>query len=331
MQGSHIGAPHSHTSGRAHDLSFAGGTALFGTGTGGTCGGNAERPPGLRRLGAVHRSCGARTGPRAATAGHAARMVSPERDHAVFDAWHGHAGHLARRRVPCPARRRHDVRRPPAAPGRPALFSILTTYILTYLLDHRGDSGPGLRAILVVSALSLLSTPFWGWVSDRVGRRRLAIASALGMAVFIWPFFAFLDNGPLLLLPLVVGLGMNLLHDAIYGPQAAWFAEQFPTEVRYTGVSLGYQLGSIVSVGLTPLLAVWFVQIGDGSPWLLCLYLDAFAVLSIIAALAARDGAAERLQLVPPAACGVMMIVWPLPMPKSSPDSLLPSTPMTWT
>jgi hypothetical protein len=49
-------------------------------------------------------------------------------------------------------------------------------------------------------------------------------------------------------------------------------------------------------VGLTPLLAVWFVQIGDGSPWLLCLYLDAFAVLSIVAALAARDGAAERLR-----------------------------------
>ena len=187
---------------------------------------------------------------------------------------------------------------------QPALFSILTTYILTYLLDHRGDSGPGLQAILVVSALSLLSTPFWGWVSDRVGRRQLAIASALGMAVFIWPFFAFLDSGPLLLLPLVVGIGMNLLHDAIYGPQAAWFAEQFPTEVRYTGVSLGYQLGSIVSVGLTPLLAVWFVQIGDGSPWLLCLYLDVFAALSILAAVVARDGAAERLQAAGPRATG---------------------------
>jgi MFS family permease len=175
---------------------------------------------------------------------------------------------------------------------QPALFSLLTTYILSYLADHRGDSGPGLRAVLVVSALSLLSTPLWGWVSDRVGRRPLAIASAVGMAGYVWVFFAFLDHGPLALLPLVVLLGMNVLHDAIYGPQAAWFAEQFPTEVRYTGVSLGYQLGSIVSVGLTPLLAVWFVSIGDGSPWLLCLYIDAFAVLSIVAALLARDEAA---------------------------------------
>ena len=173
---------------------------------------------------------------------------------------------------------------------QPALFSILTTYILTYLADHRGDSGPALKSVLIVSALSIASTPLWGFVSDRVGRRPLAIASSVGIAIFIWPFFAFLDHGPLVLLPLVVFLGMNVLHDSIYGPQAAWFAEQFPTEVRYTGVSLGYQLGSILSVGLTPLLAVWFVSIGDGSPWLLCAYLNVFAVLSIIAALVAKDG-----------------------------------------
>lgn len=172
--------------------------------------------------------------------------------------------------------------------AQPALFAVLTTYVLTYLADRRGDSGPALVAVLVVSALSLATTPFWGWVSDRVGRRPLTIASAVGIGVFVWPFFAFLDHGPLALLPLVVALGMNVLHDAIYGPQAAWFAEQFPTRVRYTGVSLGYQLGSIVSVGLTPLLAVWLVARADGAPWLLCGYLSVLSVLTVVAALAAR-------------------------------------------
>ncbi|WP_414172270.1 MFS transporter [Clavibacter tessellarius] len=99
--------------------------------------------------------------------------------------------------------------------------------------------------MLIVSALSVLTTPLWGWISDRVGRRRLTIASAAGIGILIWPFFAFLDSGPLLLLPLVFALGMNVFHDSIYGPQAAWFAEQFPTGVRYSGVSLGYQVGSI--------------------------------------------------------------------------------------
>ncbi|WFR68451.1 MFS transporter [Curtobacterium flaccumfaciens] len=107
-----------------------------------------------------------------------------------------------------------------------------------------------------------MSTPFWGWLSDRVGRRVLTIWSAVGIAVLIWPFFAFLDAGPLALLPLVALVGMCVFHDSIYGPQAAWFAEQFPTGRRYSGMSLGYQIGSIFSVGLTPLLAAVFVELG---------------------------------------------------------------------
>ncbi|MBB1197102.1 MFS transporter [Curtobacterium flaccumfaciens] len=174
---------------------------------------------------------------------------------------------------------------------QPALYSILTTYSLTYLGNVRGPSGSdaGLQAVLVISAVSLVSTPFWGWLSDRVGRRVLTIWSAVGIAVLIWPFFAFLDAGPLVLLPLVALIGMCVFHDSIYGPQAAWFAEQFPTGRRYSGMSLGYQIGSIFSVGLTPLLAAVFVQLGGGSPWILCGYLGVYAVLTIVAAVFAVD------------------------------------------
>ncbi len=178
---------------------------------------------------------------------------------------------------------------------QPALYSILTVYTLSYLAEKRGDSGSALTAVLIVSALSVLTTPLWGWISDRVGRRRLTIASAAGIGILIWPFFAFLDSGPLLLLPLVFALGMNVFHDSIYGPQAAWFAEQFPTGVRYSGVSLGYQVGSIFSVGLTPLLAVLFLQWGGGSPWILCAYIGLYALLTIAAALAAKDPAREAI------------------------------------
>jgi MFS family permease len=179
---------------------------------------------------------------------------------------------------------------------QPALYSILTVYTLSYLASKRGDSGVALTSVLIVSALSVLTTPLWGWISDRVGRRRLTIASAAGIGILIWPFFAFLDSGPLLLLPLVFALGMNVFHDSIYGPQAAWFAEQFPTGVRYSGVSLGYQVGSIFSVGLTPLLAVLFLQWGGGSPWILCAYIGLYAVLTIAAALAAKDPAREAIE-----------------------------------
>jgi MFS family permease len=174
---------------------------------------------------------------------------------------------------------------------QPALYSILTTYSLTYLASKRGDAGSsaGLDAVLIISAVSLLSTPFWGWLSDKVGRRALTLWSCVGIAVLIWPFFAFLNVGPLILLPLVSFVMMSVFHDSIYGPQAGWFAEQFPTGQRYSGVSLGYQIGSIFSVGLTPLLAAVFVEVGGGQPWILCAYIVFYAILSFVAALFAAD------------------------------------------
>lgn len=182
---------------------------------------------------------------------------------------------------------------------QPAWFSILTVYSLSYLQQQRGESTSGVQTLLVVAAISLVTTPLWGWLSDRIGRRRIAIAAALGIGVAVWPFFAFLDHGPLALLWLVFLVGMNVLHDAIYGPQAAWFAEQIPTDLRYSGVSLGYQVGSIFSAGLTPLLAVVLVEAGGGSPWLLCAFIGVYAVLTAVAAWFAKDGGTDAVELAP--------------------------------
>jgi metabolite-proton symporter len=176
---------------------------------------------------------------------------------------------------------------------QPALFVILTVYILTYLTAHRGvpASAAGLAAILVAAALGLVSGPFWGWLSDRIGRKRITVISAIGIIVFVWPFFWFLDNGPLFLLPIVLIIGLNILHDSIYGPQAAWFAEQFPLHLRYSGVSFGYQVGTVLSGGLTPFIAAGLLAAGGNQPWLICIYLGLLGVLTIVAALAAKDPA----------------------------------------
>lgn len=176
---------------------------------------------------------------------------------------------------------------------QPALFVIMTVYILGYLSQRREDTTSGITAILIVSALGILSGPFWGWLSDRIGRRRIAVVSALGITVFVWPLFWFLDNGPLFLLPLVLIIGMNILHDSIYGPQAAWFAEQFPLHLRYSGVSLGYQVGTVLSGGLTPFIAAALLEVGGNQPWLICAYLGLLGLLTTAAALAAKDPARE--------------------------------------
>ena len=178
--------------------------------------------------------------------------------------------------------------------AQPGLFAILAIYLISYLDHRRGDASSGVTAVLIGSAIGLASGPLWGALSDRVGRKPLAVASIIGIAVFIWPFFAFLDAGPIVALPLMMILGMNILHDSIYGPQAAWFAEQFPLSVRYTGVSVGCQVGTVLSGGLTPVIAASLLLAGHDTPWLICLYITALCALSLVAALAAKDPVRDR-------------------------------------
>ncbi|WP_210605112.1 MFS transporter [Brevibacterium oceani] len=174
-----------------------------------------------------------------------------------------------------------------------SVFYLITVYMLSYLSENRDDSTSGVTAVMIASAIGLVTGPAWGWVSDRVGRKPVTIGGFIGIAVFGWIFFAYLDAGPLAFLPIIVILGMNLAHDAVYGPQAAWFAEQFPIEVRYSGVNMGYQLGTVIGGGIMPMIAALLYVAGRHSPWLICGYLTLLCVISLIAAVAAKDPARD--------------------------------------
>lgn len=177
-----------------------------------------------------------------------------------------------------------------------SIYFLTAVYLLSYLAQTRGDDTSGVAAVLLASAVGLATTPLWGWASDRLGRRPVSALGFVGIAVFVWMLFLTLEAPSLAALPLVVVFGMNIAHDAVYGPQAAWFAEQFPVEVRYSGVNMGYQLGSVVGGGIMPLLAALLLAAGGGAPWLICLYVTAISGVSLVATLAADDphGAALR-------------------------------------
>jgi MFS family permease len=78
-----------------------------------------------------------------------------------------------------------------------SVFYLITVYMLSYLSENRGDSTSGVTAVMIASAIGLFTGPLWGWVSDKVGRKRVSIGGIIGVAVFGWIFFAFLDSGPL--------------------------------------------------------------------------------------------------------------------------------------
>jgi MFS transporter, MHS family, shikimate and dehydroshikimate transport protein len=178
-----------------------------------------------------------------------------------------------------------------------ALFVLLTTYSLTYLQDSFGKgSSVGLIAVLISSAIGLVSTPAWALLSDRVGRRPPYLFGAVSGVVALTLFFVAAASASAIAVVAAIVFGVNVVHDSMYGPQAAWFAELFDTRVRYSGSSLGYQIGAVLSGGFAPLIAAALLAAGGGSPWLIVAYFAVLAAITVAAALKARETRADRLR-----------------------------------
>ena len=142
-------------------------------------------------------------------------------------------------------------------------FYVFTVYLLTYLTDTVGVAREmGLNAILIASAAQLLFIPLFGVISDRFGRRPVYLAGVIGAAVWIFAFFPLLDSGSFPDIVLAVGVAL-IAHAAMWGPQAAFFAELFSTRLRYSGTSLGSQTAGVAGGALAPIIAiVLFDQFG---------------------------------------------------------------------
>ncbi|HSD27627.1 MAG TPA: MFS transporter, partial [Vicinamibacteria bacterium] len=111
-----------------------------------------------------------------------------------------------------------------------------------------------LRGVVLASALGLVALPLWSHLSDRIGRRPVCLAGALVSLVVAFPCFWLIERGPGFM-ALAIVLGINLGHDMMYGPMAAYLSELFGAHVRYSGASLAYQLASVLAGGLAPFIA----------------------------------------------------------------------------
>jgi MFS transporter, MHS family, shikimate and dehydroshikimate transport protein len=135
-------------------------------------------------------------------------------------------------------------------------FYVLTVFVLSYGESYlRVPRGTMLTGVILSSFIGLFTTPAFGALSDRIGRRPVYLGGALFTMCFAFPFFWLLNTRSPMLIWLAIVLGVNLGHDAMYGPQAAFFSELFGTRVRYTGASLSYQLSSVFAGGFAPLIA----------------------------------------------------------------------------
>jgi MFS family permease len=139
--------------------------------------------------------------------------------------------------------------------GEQAPFYIFTAFVFTYgVTVLHLPRNMMLTAVLTASVVSFFTIPFAGYLSDRIGRRRMYLIGAATMGVFGFVYFALLDTAVPGWVFLAIVLSL-IPHDMMYGPQAALIAECFTGRLRYSGASLGYQLASVIAGGPAPLIA----------------------------------------------------------------------------
>jgi metabolite-proton symporter len=172
--------------------------------------------------------------------------------------------------------------------GEQAPFYIYTAFVFTYGIKVVGVSRDLLlTAVLTASVLSFFTIPFSGYLSDRIGRKRMYMIGAAFTGVFGFIYFALLNTAIPGWVFLAVVLSL-IPHNMMYGPQAALIAESFTGRLRYSGASLGYQLASIIAGGPAPLIAAWlFAQYGSG--YAIAAYILCCAILSLISTAMLRD------------------------------------------
>ena len=169
-----------------------------------------------------------------------------------------------------------------------AYFYILVSYLINYATAEAGMSNSSiLTVVLISSVVSFFAMPFFAALSDRFGRRPLYLTGVVGMGISGFFLFWATDTASfwLVLIAHIFGLGALSVS---YGPQAAFYAEMFGTRVRYSGISLGYQGGSIFGGALAPFIATWLFAT-TGTSTSIAVYVAALAVLSFVCAFVATE------------------------------------------
>jgi metabolite-proton symporter len=175
-----------------------------------------------------------------------------------------------------------------------APFYIFTAFVLAYGTETLGFSKNFMtNSVMVAAAVSLFSVPFFGHLSDHIGRKRMYMIGAACTLAFGVPYFLMLDSkiGVVVVLAIVVSL---IVHDMQYGPQAALIAESFTTRLRYSGAGFGYQLSSVFAGGPAPLLATWMLHTWDSSiP--IGVYIALCGVVTLIATALLPEGGRRKV------------------------------------
>ncbi|HDT2543049.1 TPA: MHS family MFS transporter [Klebsiella aerogenes] len=165
---------------------------------------------------------------------------------------------------------------------------IFFTFSVVYCKHIGIDTRDLIAAVTIAMTVEIATILGWGWLSDRIGRKRLYYIGVIGMALVAFPFFWLLNMHTFPAMLLAMLLALPLCHGAMIAAQPCLMVGLFPVEVRYTGLALGHEIGAVISGGISPMLAVAFLMMWD-SYIPIALMLLAFALLALVALMSIRQ------------------------------------------
>lgn len=167
-------------------------------------------------------------------------------------------------------------------------YYLLGTFVVAYAVHVGADSAIVLAAISLTFALTIVTIPIFGWLSDRIGRITVYAFGASVLMVWSWVFFRFIETNNPALIFLAILVGLIFGYSAMFGAQSALIAELFDVKVRYTGLALGHSLGAILGGGLAPLIAAALLSVPEIGRELVAGYASCMGLLTLLTLIVSR-------------------------------------------
>jgi metabolite-proton symporter len=178
--------------------------------------------------------------------------------------------------------------------GENAGFYIYSLFIITYVTQIMGlQRQTGLTAVMIGQGVAVVAIPVLALYADKVGRKPILIGASIATMVWAFAFFFLLNTGQLwgIIAAAVGGLLIFAAYSSVIG---AFFSELFPTDVRYSGTSVSYNLASLIAGSLSPIIALALYS-AFGTGYAIGIYLAVMGLISMVSVMFAKETKGLRL------------------------------------